>query len=379
MNNVSWIHTADLHLGKPNDHLKGDSSTYRQRQKEYQLTFCRIIETVQLHQIPILLIAGDFLEHGYVSRSLFEFVQEQLSLIPDTQVFIAPGNHDPYRMDSCYQKEKWPDHVHIFSNRWEEVYLEKFDIHIVGRGFSDFYEKKPSLPPVIAKKNKQIMLTHGDLLFEMKKSSDYFPLYMEELKKLNFDYIALGHIHKAASYQLKNPRQTLVRYPGSPEALSWKEIGKRTITWVRESAHGWIVEELPIQTRTYDSVSFSISGYTTKEQIRNKILKQELLEQQEGYTTIELQGLASTELDMDELISWLSEELTIERKGVFFVENHTLPSFDLGQLRKESQIVAEYITLLEEKQRQARGEEQELVQQALYKGLEAFVRKGQLR
>lgn len=373
MENASWIHTADLHLGKPSDHLQGDQALFRQRTEEYRQAFQHIISLVNKHQVPFLLIAGDFLEHGYVSRSLWDFVQEQLLRIPNTQVFIAPGNHDPYREDSVYRRENWPQHVHIFSSHWEDHYFPAYDLQVVGRGFADFSERAGSLPTEVAKRgSRRLLIAHGDFLKDRRRTSDYFPLYRDQLAELDYDYVALGHIHKANSFQLSNQNKTLVRYPGSPAALTWKETGQRTVTWGQWSGERLETEEIAIDTAIYEVLSCSITGKQTKEQILKDLIEhQDPALQSAGYCMVQLEGFASLVLDFDELENWLPQKLHEKYKGVFFIQNQTLPSYDFAQLRRESQILAKFIHLAEERQLK----DQEIATQALYKGLEAFMHK----
>ena len=87
---VTWVHTADLHLGQPIKGLQTASSTLiGQRLTEYLETFTRIIELVQTRKPTFLFIAGDFLEHGYVDLLLLSRVQELLASIPDTRVLYC--------------------------------------------------------------------------------------------------------------------------------------------------------------------------------------------------------------------------------------------------------------------------------------------------
>ncbi|MEN9405761.1 MAG: hypothetical protein RLZ12_45, partial [Bacillota bacterium] len=225
--NITWLHTADLHLGQP---VKGaflsDPMLARQRMTDYLSTFERIIKMAQLHSPSFLFIAGDFLEHGYVNDTLLNFIKDLFQAIPFTQIFIAPGNHDPYRLDSCYRWESWPTNVHIFQDKWETHHFG--DLTICGRGFSDFIEPKFIPPPDILNKYK-FMVVHGTFI-KNHETTDYFPLPAPLLTTLNYNYIAAGHIHKQDACRLKNSCRTLFNYPGSPEALNWKELGSRYIT-----------------------------------------------------------------------------------------------------------------------------------------------------
>ena len=52
------------------------------------------------------------------------FLVEQFRRFPG-RVFIAPGNHDPYKPDALYRHIDWPTNVHIFqSMAWQAVEFE---------------------------------------------------------------------------------------------------------------------------------------------------------------------------------------------------------------------------------------------------------------
>lgn len=370
MKTVSWLHTADLHLGKPMEHWKGSKEEYFQRKEEYRKTFQRMIDLVEKRSIPFLFISGDFLEHGYISRSLWEFVQEQFSRISNTEIWIAPGNHDPYRSDSIYLKEKWPDHVHIFQDQWETHSYSSYDLQIVGRGFADFHEKNRSLPEV-KKEGRKIMVVHGEFSTTQKKS-DYFPIWEEELRKLELDYVALGHIHQAYSYTSNNERKTLIRYPGSPEALSWKETEERTVTLGQLDEQGRKIDIYPIHSKTYEKHVVQLQGESTKEQVLKQIVDQLQTSHPQSYHLLRLKGRIAPDWDFEEDVSWLIWQLHKLGFMHVYIEDHLFPDFDLETLKKKSNVMAKFIQIMEERMEIANENQKKLIQAALYKGLEAI-------
>lgn len=374
MKDVSWIHTADLHLGKPMEHWRGTKEEYIKRKEEYRATFQRMIDLIESRSIPFLFISGDFLEHGYVSRSLWEFILDQFARIPGTEVWIAPGNHDPYRADSIYMKEKWPDHVHIFQSRWESHTYTDYDLQIVGKGFADFHEKERSLPK-IGNEGRKIMVVHGDLATNRKKS-DYFPIWEEELSALELDYVALGHIHQAFTRILDNERKTLVRYPGSPEALSWKETKERTITIGKIDDQGRNVEVFPIQTKTYEQHVIQLTNLFTKEQVLDTLLTELASEDKNSYHLLRLKGRIQPGWRFAEEIPWIVMQLQVHGFKHIYIEDHLLPDFDLERLKRKSNVMACFISMMEEKMAAADDEEKEKIHAALYKGLEAILIRG---
>jgi DNA repair protein SbcD/Mre11 len=374
MREVSWMHTADLHLGKPIEHWRGTEEEYIKRKEEYRETFQRMIKIVQQRKLPFLFIAGDFLEHGYVSRSLLDFVLEQFARIPETEVWIAPGNHDPYRGDSVYAKETWPDHVHIFGGKWETHTYREYDLQIVGKGFADFHEKQWSRP-TLADSERKIMVVHGDLVTKRKKS-DYFPIWQEALVDLELDYVALGHIHQAFSRVLDNERQTLLRYPGSPEALSWKETQARTCTIGQITHDPCEIEIEPIHTKTYEQHTVELLGFDTKEKALAKLLQQLEAYDRDGYHLLRLQGRVSPDWRFAEDIPWLIMQLQENGFQHVYVENQLLPDFDLDSLKRKSFVLARFIQMMEDKMMTADKAERHKIHIALYKGLEAIWQKG---
>ena len=373
MEPVSWLHTADLHLGKPIENWKGSKEEYLIRKEEYRQTFQRMIRKIEQQSIPFFFIAGDFFEHGYVSRSLYEFIWEQFSKIPQTMIMISPGNHDPYRADSIYRKERWPDHVHVFGTKWEEHHFSEYGLTIVGKGFADFHEKKGSLPDVKCGE-RTIMVVHGELMSREKKS-DYFPILEPELSRLEIDYVALGHVHQAESRVLKNKKKTFVRYPGSPEALSWKETGARTVTFGKIDEEGQKIDDCPIHTRIYEQHRIQLNGLMTKEKIHEQLL--EILRDKDpmSYYFVRLEGFISPDWDLSEDQSWLQVELKKSGYQHVYIEDHTLPDLDLEGLRRKSNVIACFIQMMEEKMEAVDEEEKELICSAMYKGLEACVRE----
>ena len=48
--------------------------------------------------------------------------------IPNTKIFITPGNHDPNIKNSFYQQFKWNENVHIFTNKIERIECDGVEI-----------------------------------------------------------------------------------------------------------------------------------------------------------------------------------------------------------------------------------------------------------
>lgn len=371
MRTITFVHTADLHLGGPIKGWKWDKNEVWRRYEEHLNTFQRIIDRVESEEIPFLFIAGDFLEHGYVTSTLFQFVIDQLNRIPNTHILISPGNHDPYRIDSVYVQKEWPSHVHIFGSSWEEKCYTEFDLQIFGRGFADFIDQQSSLPDKKEddKARYQIYLMHGDY---RSNSSPYFPIIESALLTHQVDYVALGHIHHRETFRIGQGKHTIIHYPGSPEAHNWKESGGRSVTVGSIDERGVHLKHVPIHTRAYELVEADVTGYSRPEEVTKLIVESfgQILSKNYGF--IRFTGCSSMKIDDPHWYRSVESELVNKYKWIAITDD-TTPEYDLDSLRSQDQLIGTFIELLEEKLAKEQDQNnQKIIQLALDKGLDAY-------
>ena len=61
-------------------------------------------------------MAGDLYENEQIRESTIEYINDLFKQIPNTKVFISPGNHDPYINNSYYKTFQWAEKCNnIFS------------------------------------------------------------------------------------------------------------------------------------------------------------------------------------------------------------------------------------------------------------------------
>ena len=101
---MKFVHFADLHLDSKFDSLNAIDGLPEKRRLEQRKVLKEIIEYVELNNVDILLISGDLYEHKYIRKSSIEYINNLFKKIPNTKIFIAPGNHDPYLVNSFNKK-----------------------------------------------------------------------------------------------------------------------------------------------------------------------------------------------------------------------------------------------------------------------------------
>lgn len=159
---MKFAHIADVHFDAPFTTLetKGFSETRRLEQRN---AFKKVIDYIKTNEIPYLFICGDLYEQEYIRESTVRYINSLFETIPNTKIFIVPGNHDPYIKNSYYKTFEFAENVKIFTGSLEKI--EDGNVNIYGYGFEDFYMQSGMEDKInIEDKNKiNIFLTHCDL------------------------------------------------------------------------------------------------------------------------------------------------------------------------------------------------------------------------
>ena len=104
---MKFVHIADMHFDSPFTTLSDKGNLGEQRRLEQRKIFKKVIEYIKENKIEYLFISGDLYENQYVKLSTIEYINNLFKEIPETQIFISPGNHDPKLKNSYYNKFNW--------------------------------------------------------------------------------------------------------------------------------------------------------------------------------------------------------------------------------------------------------------------------------
>ena len=200
---MKFVHIADTHFDMPFVQLKGKKSLIKKKQIEQRFAFSKVIDYIKENKIELLFFAGDLFEQKSVEEDTIHFLISSFKEIPNTKIYITPGNHDPLIKSSPYNTYDWPDNVFIFSNEVGEY--EYRNVRIYGLGFTDYEMVSDEVKNIKVDENKiNILITHATLNGNSKKYHD-----IKEADLNKFDYVALGHIH------MPKVDESRIIYPGS--------------------------------------------------------------------------------------------------------------------------------------------------------------------
>lgn len=306
---MKFVHIADMHFDAPFTTLNSKGNFGKIRRLDQREVFKKIIEYIKQNEIEYFFISGDFYEHTTIRKTTIEYINNLFKEIPQTKIFITPGNHDPYIKNSMYSDFYWNENVKIFTSKIEKVQTKEADIY--GVGFDNFYCENLNVENIkIENKNKiNILITHGSLNASDKIQLPYNPISKNKLQQIGFDYVALGHIHKP--YYCEEPKQNIV-YPGSTISSGFDELGK----------HGFIVGSIenkelqiafiPADNKQFVEVEIDITNINDIETLIEKINNLEL---KENYLyKINLIGKRKFEIETLNLYKIISRENIIKIK-----------------------------------------------------------------
>lgn len=360
---MKFVHIADLHFDSPFVNLADKEGLGETRRLEQRKIFKKVIEYIKDNNIKYLFISGDLYEHKYIKKTTIEYINNLFKEIPNTLIFISPGNHDPYLKNSYYNKFNWNENVKIFKNKIEKIETENANIY--GFGFDDFYCTDCGIENLeIEEKNKiNILVIHGTLNGASLEEKQYNSIKSKTLEEKGFDYVALGHIHKLDYNTYENQR---IVYPGSTASLGFDELGQ----------HGMIVGELdkekiklefiPIDETEFIIQNLDITQINSKEELIETI--NELNIEENNLIEIYLTGKRNFEIDTYEIKKFITNEKIIK------IKNKTKINYNLEKIAEENTLRGIFVKKMLDKYNLLENEEEKsILENSIEIGLESLI------
>ncbi len=238
---MKFFHLSDLHIGKRLNHFSLIED------QEYILN--KIIEYVDEIKPDAIMLAGDIYDRSIPPIEAVKLFDGFLSELEnrDLMVFMISGNHDSLERVSFASSIMKKNKIYIAPRFMGEIYkVEVDDINIYMLPFvkpSDvrlFYPDKEiksyedALKAIIEstsidKTKKNILITHQYIQNASLDDSEDFPIGGSEPISASifddFDYVALGHIHRA-----QEVFRPTIRYSGSILKYSFSEKNEKSIS-----------------------------------------------------------------------------------------------------------------------------------------------------
>tara|TARA_B100000315_G_scaffold259714_1_gene316823 strand:+ start:1348 stop:2613 length:1266 start_codon:yes stop_codon:yes gene_type:complete len=271
MDNIKFLHCADLHIDSP---FKGISNINPDlKELLYQSTFesfNNIIDLAIQENVHCVIIAGDIYDGADKSLSAQLKFRNGLQRLSDHGIpsFLVYGNHDP--LDSWAASIEWPENVFQYGGDKVENYPLTVDGEVIAHIYGISFPTRDVFDNLALQFNRvdenilSIAVLHTNV-GENTGHKSYAPATVDELKSRNMDYWALGHVHNFAILHDDNP--TIV-YPGNSQARNPREKGKKGCCMVTLHNDGACeVVHIPTDVVRYNSSELDLTDVETVEDV----------------------------------------------------------------------------------------------------------------
>ena len=228
---MRFIHTADVHLDSPLLRLnRYDGAPVEAFRSATRRAFENLVGLAIEKNVDFVLIAGDLYDGECKDMNTPIAFRKCLRELGEhgIDVYIVQGNHDAQSKVSKAFRLDPPKGTHIFGTRSASTVTFKVgeqEVAIHGQGFATAAVEDnlaADYPDAVAH-HFNIGLLHTNC----GGSSDhgnYAPSTVAQLVTKNYDYWALGHVHKR---QVLHERQPWIGYPGNLQGRSMQETGEK--------------------------------------------------------------------------------------------------------------------------------------------------------
>ncbi|QNG59743.1 DNA repair exonuclease [Bacillus sp. PAMC26568] len=358
MEPITFIHAADLHIDSPFAGMQQLPGPIFERLKES--TFAALENLVQLavrEKVDFVLLAGDLFDGE--NRSLKAQLKlkkafEQLEF-HCIQVYVIHGNHD--HMSGKWLDLKWPENVHVFSDKKVECKTfwknESTAVHLYGYSYPQRAVHENMTPNYFkqVKEGYHIGLLHGSVAGNHDHDV-YSPFQISELLEKQFDYWALGHIHKQ---QILHENEPPILYSGNIQGRNRKETGDKGCFVVSISDAGASYQFKSLQDVKWDELEVEIKG-EFQEWIDNLHQQLELMRRENDplVLTIRLSGTSELyhtlqeENVLSDLMDQWNEDEADRRNFVWIssILNESVPAISKDSLQLDSHFLSDLADII---------------------------------
>ncbi len=224
---LKFIHAADIHLDSS---LRGldryEGAPVEMIRNATRKALDNLVDLATAESVAFVIVAGDLYDGDWEDYNTGLYFASGMSRLREAgiKVFITTGNHDA--QSKITHQLRLPENVTSFSTgKPETVVLEDAGVALHGWSYNKKAVTKNPVPdypaPVPGCFNIGILHTNLD---GRPGHEPYAPCSREDLAGRNYDYWALGHIHKRDEIRTEN---TTIVYPGNLQGRHIRETGSK--------------------------------------------------------------------------------------------------------------------------------------------------------
>lgn len=229
---MRFLHTADWQIGMKAAHLGDKAGEVRKKRLE---TARRVVELAREREVDFVLLAGDVFEHNGVSRVAVGEVARLLGSA-GRPVYVIPGNHDPHEPGSVWEDPAWeaqPD-VHLLLAA-EPAALPGGVLFPCPGARGGAPGDPTAWIQARTESGIRIGMAHAGVA-GVAGSDDAAAVARDAAQRARLDYLALGHWHSTALYEVDGAAR--MAYSGTHETTAFGERDSGNVLLVEIDASG---------------------------------------------------------------------------------------------------------------------------------------------
>ncbi|MDF7683060.1 DNA repair exonuclease [Lactobacillus sp. ESL0679] len=274
---MKFIHFADAHLDSPFLGLSFlPSKRFSQIQQAPNQSLSKIVDLALAEQVDLVLIAGDTFDSSRPNPGSQLFLADQIKRLTDAQIQVVMifGNHDHMWAadllvpDSPYFKLLGDgEQVETVSCQTRSG----FDYDVSGFSYLNNHITSDLVPNFPAKTvHYTFGMMHAQERAGQVSQNVYAPFNLSELKSLNYDYFALGHIHLRQILS----ETPLIVYPGNIQGRHINELGVKGcyLGIINEQTKKTQIKFMPTSPIVWAKATLTLTAEITPNDLRMHVL-----------------------------------------------------------------------------------------------------------
>lgn len=358
MKKIRFIHGADLHLDSPFQGLKDLPERLFEQVRESTFGALQTVVNQAIeHSVDFVILAGDLFDgenRSLKAQSRLKKAMEQLNR-NGISCYIVHGNHD--HLNGNWVSLTWPSNVFFFKAEVDYYQFKKNGVSVYIYGYS--YPEQSVSENISVQYKKagsadfHIGILHGTA--EGQEGHDqYAPFSVKDLIEKDFDYWALGHIHKRQKLHSQPP----IIYSGNTQGRHKKELAERGVYLVEiDEAKSSSVTFLVTSEILWEELEVSIEGLATIDELQSyceNILEEAKKAEHGMFVIFRFIGVGPLHNYLLEQADELIEVLNVgeeEKTNFTFVVDkkiETVGQWDRQSLKKDGHLTSDVVTVVDD-------------------------------
>lgn len=279
-----FIHAADIHLDSP---LKGleryEGAPVEEMRRSTRRALENLTELAIAERVAFVLIAGDLYDGDWNDHGTGLYLNSQMARLHDAgiDVVLIQGNHDA--QSHMTKHLTLPENVkRLWTDRPQSLPIESCGVMVHGQGFA---KRAVTDNIAAAYPSRESSCFNIGLLHTCATGLDghdrYAPCSIDDLRSKDYQYWALGHIHRRQTLHADPP----IVFAGNIQGRSVREIGPKGCMLVTVSDSGRVETDFrPLDVVRWAHARIDASGAVDRDDVLERIGERcaSLFEQAEG-------------------------------------------------------------------------------------------------